>query len=192
MKINPNDMVLLTSGMTVRATTPVEGGKFQGKAIVGDPAMPPLEYSLSDVFATFKFTGHHNELVQQMIDQEGIQALHENIFLSARGNSSNTDVLVVRFRSASQMSGEAFLASLRQAVTRWMMQTYEGRVAWEKAEGHFFLEHLIPSLEDRHLPILLSNFGINELKIAVLTPMPRATERMTTALRPGEIGRAHV
>lgn len=166
MKINPNDMVLLTSGQTVRVTSQsVEGGKFQGKAIIGDPAMPPLDYSVSDVFATFKFTGHHNTLLQQMIDQEQGSKMFENVFISASSPESGGGIFVISFKSSSAMAEPELMSAMKNAVTRWMMQTFEGGQAWRLAEGRFFIEHLAPFLEDRHLSILLSSFGVNELRI---------------------------
>ncbi len=170
MKIKKDDTVILKSGM---AATVLEVrldslliSKTTGKeVIVGLLEAGGLTVGLDDVEAVVTYTQHSNPLLQAIIDHT---PAHENRLLVVRPEARDTIAALITFKSVGAMNKGQAVAVIRNAVTRWMVQTFEGIKAWAESSEDFNIGDLSSHLGDRRLISLLEAFGVHQLTVEQL------------------------
>ena len=117
----------------------------------------------SDIVAVVKFTEHQDPMIQSLIGSEPLKA---NRFVVVRQDTSL--VAIVSFNSVAAMNQKQTVEAIRQAATRWALQTFEGIKAWDDSEEDFNVGDLGRHLADTRLVALLRTFGIHNLEIEAL------------------------
>jgi hypothetical protein len=168
MKIKKDSLVMHRNGRGLRILDEVpteQGQKFtiaethEGADRKGSGEI----IDISDIVGVVEFVQHADPALQAILEGE---PKTENRLLVVRPESNV--VALVSFRSVALMTGGQALVAIREAVTRWVMQTFEGTKAWDQSVEDFNVGDLIGYLSDPYLCVFLRTFGIYDLKIESL------------------------
>lgn len=169
MNITKDDTVILRNGraMKVDEVQVLEGG-VPGEEVMARCSSlpgalgPDQDFVVypRDIIGVVEFTQHSDPMIQSILDS---MPRVDNYFAVVRPESNVA--ALVSFKSPAVMTSAQALVAIRESVTRWTVQTYEGTKAWDNSVGEFSLGDLISHLEDPRLRVFLKAFGIYDMRI---------------------------